>query len=146
MEQNNNDEQPQGSPIDDFQPSKAAELKSAQTLATVGIIAGPVSLLFGGVILSTVALIALILAFVKVRRAKDSEDKAGSAAYGIYRQSIVALVVSALALVLNAVSLAFILPSLVEYLQNGSYDDLLNLYGGSAGSSSSADSSSSVWG
>lgn len=146
MDQNNNDERNQGSPIDDFQPSKAAQLKSAQTLATVGVIAGPVSLLFGGVILSTVALIASILAFVKVRRAKEPEDKAGSAAYGVYRQSIVALAVSGLALVLNAVSLAFILPTLVDYLQNGTYEDLLNLYGGSTGSSSSADSSSSVWG
>ena len=49
-------------------------LKSAQTLVTISIIGGPVSLIIGGVLLSTIALICGILAFTKIKRAATPHD------------------------------------------------------------------------
>lgn len=133
--------------------TRLAQLKTAQTLTTIGIIAGPVSMLFGGVLLSTIALICAIVAFAKVKKLLEPNDKDGSVARSIYRQAIVALSVSAIALVLNAISLAMILPTMIDVLQNGDIDQLANMYGlsgegSSSGSSSSSSggSSSSIWG
>ena len=61
--------QPPQTPFD--QPSADGglrQLKSAQTLVTVATIAGPLSLLIGGVVLSGVGVICALMAFVKTRR------------------------------------------------------------------------------
>ena len=42
-----------------------ADLKSARTLSTVAAIAGPVSFIIGGVMLSTVGLVCAIVGFVR---------------------------------------------------------------------------------
>ncbi len=51
-----------------------ADLKSARTLSTVAAIAGPVSFIIGGVMLSTVGLVCAIVGFVKIKHVIDDVD------------------------------------------------------------------------
>lgn len=132
-------------PLKAPEPDELTKLKSTQNLVTAGIITGPVSMLVGGVPLSLVALICSILALVKVNRLIEAEPTSSHAQImlSMKRQAYVALAVSALALILNAISLALVLPAFMEYLQSGDYAALLE---GSGLSSASSSSSSSTWG
>lgn len=132
---------------EDPRPSKNAQLRSAQTLVTIGIMAGPISLLVGGVLLSTISVICSALAFLKVRRVMGPEDTVGTIAYALRRQTVIAIAISCLALALNAVSLAMVMPTLVSVMQTGDISQLLEYYGiQSAPEASSSASSSSIWG
>lgn len=108
-------------------PASLGQLKSAQTLVTVATIAGPVSLLIGGVVLSTVGLVCAILAVVKARRALTEGLEPGLKVYAsrIQRSGILSVIICALALVLNAIALATVLPAMMQALQTG---DLSSLY------------------
>ena len=67
------------------------QLRSCQTLTTIALIGAPVSLLVGGVALSTAALVCAIVAFVRMRRLVDPDDVPGSVGRTLYVQSVVAL-------------------------------------------------------
>lgn len=127
-------------------PSSDYELKSARTLATVATVAGPVSLIIGGVALSTVALVCGIIAFVKARRVLRSNDPADNFyAQALRRTALMGIVVGAAALVLNGVSVALMMPALLEAMQTGDYTAIL---GDAAGSLQDAPASGggSAWG
>lgn len=136
----------------DFRPStndsseseRLTLLKSAQTLVTISIIGGPVSLIIGGVLLSTIALICGILAFTKIKRAATPHDTKDALASILRRQAIFAIAIAVFALILNGVTLAMTMPVIFEALQSGNMDELLGSAGLMAGSSAS--SSSSIWG
>lgn len=118
------------------------QLSSAQTLATISIIAAPVSLIIGGLPLGIVALICGLVALSKVRSAMRV-DEANAIAANLQRQVTLGIAVSAISLVLNAVSLILIMPAFIEYMQTGDLDKLVSSLGNTASTSSSA--STSVW-
>lgn len=125
------------------------QLKSTQTLVTVAAVSGPVSLLIGGVLLAGIAVIAGILALVKVGKlSKDSSSEYADLVQKVKRSALVALAISVAALVLNAYALATIMPIILDSLQSGDTGSLLqDLYGGSStGSSAGSGSGSSVGG
>ena len=127
-----------------------ADLRSIQMLVTVSIIAGPVSMLVGGVLLSLVAIVCAALALAKLRHVKVPEGTDQSLVQAVRRQAMVGVGIGVVALVLNAVSLALILPALLEAVQTGDFSALL----GSAGAPSTegaapapdGGNSSSIWG
>lgn len=142
--------EPPGAP----EPNGNGSLRSIQTLITISIIAGPVSMIIGGVILSLVALACAIVALVKARRLRLPEGTDGALLQTIQRQAMVGIGIGVVAFGFNAVSLAMIMPTVIDAVQSG---DLSSLTGGagSAGNladgSSAADSAdggskSSVWG
>lgn len=133
------------------------DYKSIQMLASISMIGGPLSLLFGGVLLSTAALVCGIIALVLLRsaRARAAGSSEEPIAQNLMRQSVIGLAVSAIALVLNAAALATVMPAMMEALQTGDPSALMN--GGSEGASSSSgafdaasgpssQSSGSIWG
>ena len=133
------------------------QLKSTQTLVTVAAISGPVSLLIGGVLLAGIAVIAGILAVVKVGKlSQNSSSEYADLVQKVKRSALVALTISVAAFVLNADALATIMPVILDALQSGDTSSLLqDLYGGSAtgssagagsGSSAGGSQGSSVWG
>ena len=75
-----------------------ADLKSARTLSTVAAIAGPVSFIIGGVMLSTVGLVCAIVGFVKIKHVIDDVDGRQKVYAATVRQTLIwGLAISALA-------------------------------------------------
>ncbi len=89
-------------------------------------VAGPVSLIIGGVALSTVALVCAIIAFTKVRRLLSQGDfPQRPYALTLRQTALIALGVSAVALVLNGITVAMMMPVLLEAMQTGDYSAIL---------------------
>lgn len=131
------------------QPDAAARARSAQTLVMVSIIAGPVSLVFGGVLLSLVALICGAVALSRVKALGSESPDGAPSGYlaAVRRQAILGLSLGVVALVLNAVGLVMMWPQYMEIIQGGDIDALMGSQSGSsAASNGSSGSSSSVWG
>lgn len=129
------------------------QLKSAQTLVTVATVAGPVSLLIGGVVLSSVGVVCALMALVKVRRVLAEGVAPGLSVYAsrIRRSAVLSTLVCALALTLNAIALASVMPALIQAIQTGDLSSLYETYnlpqGSGAGSGSAPkDPSTSIWG
>lgn len=126
------------------------QLRTVQTLDTIAFIAGPVSLLIGGVLLATVALVCAIVAYVKARSLVRPEDAPGSLPASLRMQSIVAIVITAFALIVNAVWFAMTFTALMEVIQSGDYSSLMDALDGldpnaqGPGDGTSGDSGS-VW-
>ena len=81
-----------------------ADLKSARTLSTVAAIAGPVSFIIGGVMLSTVGLVCAIVGFVKIKHVIDDVDGRQKVYAATVRQTLIwGLAISAIALIVNIV-------------------------------------------
>ena len=132
-------------------PSGRAQLRSAQTLVTVATIAGPVSLIIGGVVLSTAGLVCAILAVAKVRRAMMGDLEQGLAIYAsrLRRSAVLSLIICTLALVLNGIALATMLPAMMQAIQTGDLSALYEAYDlpqGSMDVGSGSSGSSSAWG
>ena len=126
---------------------ESLELKSARTLATVASIAGPVSLIIGGVVLSTVAVVCATIAIVKVKRALSQADPSQRAyALSLRRTALLGVVIGLVALVLNAVSVAMILPTLIEAMQTGDYRAILGNAASQFSSAPQPSSGGNAWG
>ncbi len=121
------------------------KLLSARRLITFANIAGPVSIIVGGVILSGSGLVCAFIARQKINDLLKSDHSQNEA----FRQRIltaarpgaVALVICAIALVLNAISVAIMMPILLSAMQSG---DMQTLLGGSG--ANAAASITSTWG
>ena len=113
------------------------DTKTIQTLASVSLIGGPLSIIIGGVLLSTAALVCGIVAFVMVRKMQGAAEGAQSTAIeqALTRQAIIGIAVSALALVMNVASVIMMLPAIMDAVQTGDYSSLLG--GGASGSTDS---------
>lgn len=112
--------------MDDMNTS---QIKSVQTLSSVAIIASPVSLVFGGVLLSLVALICATIGRSKLNALKGASGVEEPVAKMLTRQNTVGLVVSAAALIINAVAFAFAFNVLMQAVQSGDYSQLTQLLG-----------------
>ena len=121
------------------------QLLSARRLITFANIAGPVSLIIGGVALSTAALVCALIARSKINKLLQRCNPAQTA----FQQEImsatkpgaVAIVISAIALVLNTISIAIMMPILLNAMQSG---DMTGFLGG--GGSAAVGSATSTWG
>lgn len=123
------------------------ELKSARTLATVATIAGPISFIIGGVALSTVALVCAIIAFVKIRSVLDDVAPAKRPYARALRQTaLMGIGIGAVALVLNGISVAMMLPVLMEAMQTGDYSAILGDAASSLSPTSPSKGGGNAWG
>lgn len=116
------------------------DTKTIQTLASVSLIGGPLSLIIGGVLLSTAGLVCGIIALVMVR-SKEAESAIASEniRQTLFRQAIIGIAVSGLAVILNAATLMATLPAILDAVQTGDYS---SVFGG--GDPSASDSSGSA--
>lgn len=145
------------SPVPEPPRGSASELRTIQTLITVALIAGPVSMVIGGVVLSLIAVACAGVALAKARRAtaEGSEESAGLL-QAMRRQAMVGLGLGVVALAFNAVSLALIMPAVMEAAQTGDLSGLLGTgadgvtgagsSGSSSGNGGETPGSGSVWG
>ena len=123
------------------------QLKTIQNLNTVAFIAGPVSLLFGGLLLSIISIVCAIVAFIMIGRIISSGSN-GEVEMTLRRQSIIALVITGIALVINGIWFGMAFSVVMQAMQTGDFSQVFDALGMSsesqdAGSASS--SGSSVW-
>lgn len=129
---------------------RASQIKSIQTLGSVAIIASPVSLVFGGVLLSLAALICAIVGRSKLNALKASDSTDASVMRILARQNTVGIVVSAAAVVINAIAFAFTFTTLMQAVQSGDASQLNALFGmdqlqDASSAADSAAQNASVW-
>lgn len=136
---------PDGRPIG-LPPSMPPEqeFRGIRRFVIASQICALVSLIIGGVPLSAVAIVLGLVARSKANGWASNPQDPNREAWGLLRRSAsIAAIMGAVALVLNAISLAMVYPVMMEMLQNG---DLGSLMGGSGATGGSAGSGSSVWG
>lgn len=102
------------------------ELKSVRNLIVAASIAGPVSLFFGGVLLSSVGLVCGFLGLRKLKKLSAKNSSFAEAASRVLKSVYVAMAISGVALILNAVSLWIMYPIVMEALETGNYDSILS--------------------
>lgn len=117
----------QQQPTTPQQPSEqdAKTLKTARTFITLGNVMGPVSMIFGGVVVSSAALVVEIIAFFKLSKLIKSNSSVAQAASRLKRANIVGFVIALVALLLNIYALTIMYPLVLEAVQSGDYSNLL---------------------
>ena len=129
-----------GSIMFKLSPSQAQNLNSARSLVIAAQVAAVVSLFFGGVLLGAVALVLAIVGYLKLNAiASELPDKTVKAA--LKRAGIVAIAMSAFALILNAITLAVMMPTITYIMQTGDYSAI---FGGAP--TTGGGSANSTWG
>ncbi|MBO4352489.1 MAG: hypothetical protein J5818_03225, partial [Eggerthellaceae bacterium] len=115
-------------------------LESARKMNMAAQIVALVSLIFGGVFASSVAVGLAVASYVKfssIAKQVQQEDVKRA----LKRVGLVAIVMSAVALVLNAISLVLFMPMVMQIAQTGDYS---SLWGGALGAGTG--SSNTTWG
>ena len=113
------------------------DFESARKLISASQITAIISLFFGGILLSSVAVFLASSGFMKLARiAKRHEDNA-LASKALRKSGAVALAMSLLALAINIVTLIVFYPLLEQMMQQG---DFFSLFGGQGGATSSGTS------
>lgn len=107
----------------------ASQIKTIQTLSSIAVIASPVSLIFGGVLLSLVSLICAIVARSKLKALRATNGADESVLKMLTRQNTVGMVVSIAALAINAVAFAMMFGLLTQAMQTGDYSQLTSMLG-----------------
>ena len=115
--------------------------EAARKMNVAAQIVAIVSLFFGGVIASSVAVGLAIASYFKFRAVAETVSQE-DLKVALRRSGIVAIVMSSLALLLNIVSLVVFMPMLMQVLQTGDYSALF----GSTGAGSGTGSTNSTWG
>lgn len=118
------------------------QIKSTQNLITVATIAAPISLFFGGVLLSTVSIVCAIVAYMKLKKVMTNGGMQHPLVSKVIRSIVLAACFGIGALILNGISVAMVMPTMMEYMSTGDASVLNGLYG-SAGEASQP---SAVWG
>lgn len=142
-DQHNGDNRaPDNGPRDDL--TFALAFRSARNFITAAQIMAVASLIIGGVALSCAAAVISVLGYRKVAAMDASQSTANEQArYLLRRSAIIAMIMSMLALVTNAVALIVFYPSIMEMLQSGDYGSYFGMGGfGNSGGSTSG----SFWG
>lgn len=117
-------------------------MKTIQTLASVSLIGGPLSLIIGGVALSTAALVCGIIALVAVRGkgAATDETMTDAIRQTLMRQAIIGIAMSGIAVVMNVATIMTMMPAIMDAAQTGDFSSLFG--GGSADDASSGSTDS----
>lgn len=106
------------------------DLKNAQTLITISVIAAPVSLIIGGVLLAAVALVCGLVAFAKIRGAINGGAAPADLAANLKRQAWISVFVSSAAFVICGVFFVQSLIMFSDYIANGDLQGLMDaMYG-----------------
>ncbi len=121
------------------------QLKSAQTLLMIGLIGAPVSLMFGGLLLSTIALICSIICFVKVKKVLKDPKQYPMLDQRFRKPAILAIIMGVVAFGLNLANIIFLMPVLMQIAQSSDPSSALGTYLSSPYNSGWSEGSS-AWG
>lgn len=105
---------------------RLTQMNSARTLVLIALFAAPISLLFGGVLLSLGSVILSIIALSKVRSILTPEDVRGTYPRILYFQCILSLVFGITALIVNAVFMSMALPVVIDMMRQGDLNSILD--------------------
>lgn len=108
---------------------KGAEIpqfQSARRFMILSQVAAGVSLFFGGVILSAIAVLFAFLARDKFNRIAASRPNDPDAQRALNRSGIIAVVITVGVLILNIIALIYLYPMVIDSLQSGDF----NIFGG----------------
>jgi hypothetical protein len=123
---------------------KERKLASTRKLITFANIAGPVSLIIGGVLLSTAGLICSLIARLRINtmlKEQPQDQVFSQKVMQTAKPGAIALIICTIALVLNVISLALVMPAVLEASQTG---NLTTLFG--SGAVNTAGTATSTWG
>lgn len=123
---------------------KEQKLASTRKLITFANIAGPVSLIIGGVLLSTAGLICSLIARSRINtmlKEQPQDQVFSQKVMQVAKPGAIALIICTIALVLNVISLALVMPAVLEASQTG---NLTTLFGG--GAVNTTGTATSIWG
>ncbi len=126
------------------------DIKTIQTLGSIAIIASPVSLVFGGVLLSLVALVCALVGRSKLKALGSTDEASQAVMDALRRQMKVALIVSIATLVINGIFSVLMFGYLMQAMQSGDLSQLTQMMGfdsNGSGSASGTDAASegSLW-
>lgn len=122
-----------------FRPNTLDEqtLRSARSQTTFAFIAGPLSLFVGGMLLGTIGVICAFLANRKLHSLAQKTNETASIARGMLKSARTALVICLVAVALNAVSFAIMIPVIEQMLQSGDFASVAgNMSAGTAAGTS----------
>lgn len=118
------------------------QLKSIQNLVTIATITGPASLLFGGILLGTVAIICGALAIHKLKKLPIANQNHAELVGKVKRSALIAIAISFAAILINGIFVMYMMPEVMAALEAG---DLSAIQGGNLASETGSNPSS-VWG
>ncbi len=119
-------------------------LKSARNLAIAGCIAGPTSLILGGVLLGAIGMACAIIAFRRLGKLSHIKGEIGQTASKLRKTCITAITVTGIALAINIAYVIIMLPTIIEIAQSGDYSILYSDV--TSVTESAASSTDSIWG
>lgn len=125
----NNQNQPNIEPDGQLSLETLHEIKSVQNLTTIATIAAPVSLFIGGVLLSGVSIICALVAYMKLKKVMPGNGMQHPLVSKVVRSIVLAACFGIGALVLNGISVAMVMPMMMDYLNTGDMSALNGLYG-----------------
>ena len=117
------------------------EFQSARNFMIASVIAAVISLIIGGMVVSAGALICALVANSKLSNLSATRSDDPDAQRALKRAGRIAIIVSALAFVLNAIAVIYLYPLIMDSMQTGSFNSLT----GSA-TTPTTGSGSSTWG
>ena len=122
------------------------EFAHALKLARIAQIMALVSLVIGGVLLATAAVVVAVISYRRSSTLIDGSNFRMDtlALQALKRTAVIAIVMGVLALGVNAIALAMIYPTMMEMLQTGDYATLFGDM--QTDGASSAGTSGSFWG
>ena len=128
-------------PPQNYRPSTEdlRRARTARNLTMFASIAGPVSLIIGGVVLSGAGLVCGFIAWRKLKFLATRETEVAKAAAQLRRPCIASLVMCGIAFVINAIFFYFNFTALLGMMESGEFAELV------AGAGSSA-AGTSTWG
>ena len=119
---------------------EAALFERARKNIGISNICAIISLFIGGVLLSSVALGFAVSGFLKLRGLASARNDQPLVKAALTRSGIIAIIISASALVVNIAALVYLYPIVMGTMQTGDFGSLF------VGGQSAASGSSSTWG
>ena len=107
------------------------ELKSARSYLRVANIIGPVSLIIGGILASSIGLVFAFIALYKIKRTAASVNlnvQQRQETELLFKSAKVSLVICGIAFILNLITFIMSIMVLMQFLQNGDLSELLQGY------------------
>ena len=124
-------------------PYASGEYQSARRMTTAALVMALVSLVIGGVVLSTAALVVAVLGYRKVAGALALANGEQALWLQVRKSAVIAIVVSLISLTANAVALAIIYPAFIQAMESGNY---ASVFGDVSPGQAAGSSTSSIWG
>lgn len=123
-----------------YQPNAfdVKNLQTARTLIVFASIAGPVSLLIGGMLLSGAGIVCGIVAWRKLKALESRDTEVAGFARQMKKPCTVALAMCGIAFVLNTVNFVVTMSAMLAMIESGEFVELMaDMAGGTAGTDAS---------